>query len=501
MQKSIAIVGAGISGLSAGIYAQANGYKTTIFEMNSIPGGLCTAWKRKGYKFDISMHMLTGSVSGPFHEMWKELGVIQNFKFHFHQQSMQIEKEGQKIAFSVEQKKMEQEMISISPEDSKLIKQFTRLIFGPDMMKAASLKPRETKTLADGLKTLPAILPVIPNLIRYNGMSIQQFATKFKNPFLRDAIRFFIDAPGWPMPDFPMVALSGFIRSGITEAGVPIGGSQKVMLHLADLYKKLGGKILYNSKTTNLIIENGKVVGIVQEDGTEHRADQIIWAADGHYLHYNILKGAYLNDKIRKMFEEWVRVKPLIHVMMGVDLDLSGEPNRMLWHLEKTIVIAGRERKWITAIHRGFDRSMAPEGKTALEVWFDTEYEYWDKLKDNRELYEAEKKKIADITIGEMEKRCPGFALKVEMVDVPTPLTYFRYTGNWEGSPDGWYVTTKNVTDMEPLRSVPNLGGLYLAGQWTSPYTGTVMAALSGRQIIEIMCKNDHIKFETNLPV
>jgi hypothetical protein len=54
---------------------------------------------------------------------------------------------------------------------------------------------------------------------------------------------------------------------------------------------------------------------------------------------------------------------------------------------------------------------------------------------------------------------------------------------------------------MEPLRSVPNLGGLYLAGQWTSPYTGTVMAALSGRQIIEIMCKNDHIKFETNLPV
>lgn len=82
MGKEIIIIGAGISGLSAGCYAQMNGYKTTIFEMNKIPGGLCTAWERKGYTFDISMYMLTGSVSGPIHSMWEELGVAGNFKFH-----------------------------------------------------------------------------------------------------------------------------------------------------------------------------------------------------------------------------------------------------------------------------------------------------------------------------------------------------------------------------------------------------------------------------------
>jgi phytoene dehydrogenase-like protein len=69
MEESIIIVGAGMAGLSTGCYAQMNGYKTTIFEMHNIPGGLCTAWKRKGYKFDISMHMVTGSVSGPFNKM------------------------------------------------------------------------------------------------------------------------------------------------------------------------------------------------------------------------------------------------------------------------------------------------------------------------------------------------------------------------------------------------------------------------------------------------
>ena len=44
--KSI-IIGAGFAGLAAGIHAQMNGYRTRIFEMHSLPGGLCTAWKRQ----------------------------------------------------------------------------------------------------------------------------------------------------------------------------------------------------------------------------------------------------------------------------------------------------------------------------------------------------------------------------------------------------------------------------------------------------------------------
>ena len=38
MGEEIIIVGAGISGLSAGCYAQMNGYKTAIYEMNKISG-------------------------------------------------------------------------------------------------------------------------------------------------------------------------------------------------------------------------------------------------------------------------------------------------------------------------------------------------------------------------------------------------------------------------------------------------------------------------------
>jgi phytoene dehydrogenase-like protein len=47
--SSVIIIGAGFAGLAAGIYAQMNGYRTQILEMYDLPGGLCTAWKRKGY--------------------------------------------------------------------------------------------------------------------------------------------------------------------------------------------------------------------------------------------------------------------------------------------------------------------------------------------------------------------------------------------------------------------------------------------------------------------
>ena len=56
MADSIIIIGAGIAGLAAGCYAQMNGYKTKIFELHELPGGLCTAWERKGYVFDGCIH-------------------------------------------------------------------------------------------------------------------------------------------------------------------------------------------------------------------------------------------------------------------------------------------------------------------------------------------------------------------------------------------------------------------------------------------------------------
>jgi phytoene dehydrogenase-like protein len=63
--KTMIIIGAGVGGLATGCYAQIDSYHTQIFEMHSLPGGSCTAWRRKGYTFDGCIHHLVAGCRDP----------------------------------------------------------------------------------------------------------------------------------------------------------------------------------------------------------------------------------------------------------------------------------------------------------------------------------------------------------------------------------------------------------------------------------------------------
>ena len=75
---------------------------------------------------------------------------------------------------------------------------------------------------------------------------------------------------------FPMVAMAGFLKTAVLEAGAPLGGSQKVVFRMADYYKELGGEILYRNRVRDVIIEKDRAVGVRTEDGTEHHADIVV---------------------------------------------------------------------------------------------------------------------------------------------------------------------------------------------------------------------------------
>ena len=58
-KKTIVIIGAGVAGLSAGIYAEQHGLHAILLEKNPSVGGMCTGWYRKGYYLDGCIHWLT----------------------------------------------------------------------------------------------------------------------------------------------------------------------------------------------------------------------------------------------------------------------------------------------------------------------------------------------------------------------------------------------------------------------------------------------------------
>ncbi|HEX9113396.1 MAG TPA: NAD(P)/FAD-dependent oxidoreductase, partial [Nitrospirota bacterium] len=222
----------------------------------------------------------------------------------------------------------------------------------------------------------------------------------------------------------------------------------------------------------------------------------VVWAGDGHRLIFDILGGRYVSEEIKDMYHNWIPVLPLVHVAIGVDRDMSKEPHRIILKLDRPITIGAEEHEWMSFLHHSFDPTMAPRGKSAVEVWYATRYDYWEKLAHDPAPYEAEKNHIAGETIAVLNRRWPGFASQVEVVDVPTPVTYVRYTSNWQGSPDGWYITPENMRKTF-RRTLPGLSNLFMVGQWTAPFTGATIAALSGRQLIELLCRKNKKAFIT----
>jgi phytoene dehydrogenase-like protein len=147
------------------------------------------------------------------------------------------------------------------------------------------------------------------------------------------------------------------------------------------------------------------------------------------------------------------------------------------------------------------DPTMAPSGKTSVVVNLPSDYEYWAALAEDRSTYRAKKDEVARTVVDLLEQRFPGIAQDVEMVDVATPLTFERYTGNWKGSFEGWLLTPQNAfTMMRPMRqTLPDLQNFYMCGQWVEPGGGLPTGVMSGRRLVQTICKEDRQPFETQV--
>jgi phytoene dehydrogenase-like protein len=110
----------------------------------------------------------------------------------------------------------------------------------------------------------------------------------------------------------------------------------------------------------------------------------------------------------------------------------------------------------------------------------------------------VEQEKIEDQVIALLDQRHPGLASQVEMIDVATPLSFQRYTGCWQGCWLGW-VGTPQTMNLHMSKTLPGLGGFYMAGTWVFD-SSLPMAATSGRHIAQIMCHQDNKPFVTSVP-
>ena len=195
----------------------------------------------------------------------------------------------------------------------------------------------------------------------------------------------------------------------------------------------MGGEIHYQSRVSEILVENNRAVGIRLEDGSEYRADNIVSAADGHATIFDMLGGKYVDEDIRTMYQKWPIFEGLVQVSLGVNMDLSNAPSMHSFSLEKPLNVANEERTVMAYRHFCDDPTMAPEGKSVVVVSFGSNHAYWQAVAEERERYEAEKQQIAIDVMNVLETRFPGFTNAVEAVDVATPADHRTFYGELAG--------------------------------------------------------------------
>ena len=502
--KSVAIIGGGIAGLCAGIYAQMNGYRSRIYEMHDVPGGLMTAWERKGYSIDYCIHWLVGSApASNIHKLWREVGLLRDVEvvdldiwFEYEDGS------GQSVIFWRDVDRLEAHLCETSPADAELIKQMlgdVRRLAGADM--PADLPPRELMRLRDALKATPSMVPWLLPSRRWGKLTMGDLAARFQSPLLRDA---FVSLMPAPMGAMALLVTMAWLHAG--NAGYPLGGSLPMARNLERRYLELGGEIEYKARVARVVTQRtgagDRAAGVELAGGSVEPAEVVISAADGHAALYELLGGRYLDEQLRDVYERDALplFHPILFVGVGVARDFADEPQRISG-LQLTLderIGAGSVDTELLAVRIGnHDRSLAPEGKTIITSAIEADGPYWIGLRESdREQYKAEKARIGDAVVRALDLRYPGLKDQVEMVDVATPATTVRYTGNWRASFEGFMPIPKYLMKGLPKR-LPGLDDFYMAGQWVQPGGGLPTGVMTAREVLQLVCKRDGVEFRT----
>ena len=484
------VIGGGITGLCAAIYARRCGYEVELLEQHDSPGGLATSWTRGPYTFETCLHWLLGSSqASPMHAQWRELFDIDQLRFIYPEEFVRIEaSDGQALSIYTNLERMQDALLRRSPADAEAIRDFA------DAVREFAHLP-----LPDPSEHGPAawlgylrMLPEAMRLRRFAGISIAEYGARFRDPLIR---AFFDAGESSQMAAITLAFALGWMGAG--QAGYPLGGSQAVIRPIAENLERLGGRLHLSARVQRIVVEHDAAVGVRLESGETLHADRVLSAADGHATLQSLLTGRYTEPHLDAAYSSWKPYPSYVQVSLGIGKDLSHLPAFGARVLDTPLAVDPHTPlKQLSYRCFHFDPTFAPPGKTALTCFLPTHaYEYWMQLRErDLELYRAEKARIAGAVVDVLESTHPGLRAGIEVTDVSTPATVIRLTSNWRGSMEGWLPTPK--IGLRPLPNrLPGLANFYMAGQWIMPGGGLPGGLMSARAAIRDLCAQDGVRF------
>lgn len=481
MAQKVNIIGAGVAGLCTATMLQKMGFETEIFELHSKAGGLMTTWRRGDFRFENCIHWFVGSKEdSTFYPVWKKVLDIEKVEFHNHE-CINIFKDqnGNTIHFFTDIEKLQAELLEKAPEDRIEIESF---IHGIKMLTDFKLPMDfgEDFTFPVAFRFFKYNFHLFKEYNKWRKISQKDFAAKLKSPLLRNAFE-----NVFPPETAMIFIILTFVWMSKGQAGYPIGGSYKIAKMLESQLLEHGGKITYKAEVSKILLEGKKIKGLELKDGSQHLSDFVVAASNTMEVFEKFLPDGSMDKKYRKKLHTFKLFPTYFQISLGLKKPLKFDfPSQHLELKNKIYIDEGNELESVSIRFFPYDPTYYPEGKDVMTVFLPSfNFEYWSKLKaETPDFYYAEKDRILNQTLDELNLIFPDLRENIEVSDISSPDTVYRYTRNYKGSMEGWIMSPKEGFMTLPVKS-KKIKNLFFAGQWISPGGGLPSGLLTAFEI------------------
>ena len=449
MRYDVVIIGAGMSGLAAGIRLSYYGKNVCILEKHYRVGGLNSFYSRDGHKFDVGLHAMTnyvpkGTKLTPLPKLLRQLK-LKTEDFALCQQLMSVIKfPGKTLRFNNDLNFFIQEVGENFPAQADNFQKLVKNISEYDAL-ALDAKPLSAREVMSSIISDPLLIDMLFCPLMFygnaqeNDMDFGQFVSMFNSIFCE-----------------------GFAR--------PQDGVRHILNILVKQYEEHGGELRLKCGVRSIQVAKGRVESILLDNGEVLRADNVI-SSVGYVETMRLLSdydpAGFKYDVGRLSFIEFIMVLNKELAEMGYNTTITFYNSSDKFNYRKPDKLVDISSGVICCPNNfQFER---PLSEAMIRVTNMANFDLWNKL--DKEEYKAQKAAWLEATLREVVKLVPDFRDSIVYTDIFTPKTIYKYTGHLNGAVYG--------TPNKIKTGRTHLENLFICGT-DQGFLGIVGAMLSG---------------------